>query len=522
MQPKAQGSVQNSTKGNKKVFIKTYGCQMNVYDSTRMMDVLHASGYELASTPDEADLAILNTCHIREKAAEKVFSELGRLHLVQKARRKANKARPLKLAVSGCVAQAEGDEIQRRAPYVSLVFGPQTYHMLPRFLAQIEEGDAAKDSAWDITANTEERLGNAVCDEGGHAAESVELSLRNKASFAPTRLAMLDFPEESKFDFLPEETLDKGPVSFLTVQEGCDKFCTYCVVPYTRGVEVSRPAGDIVAEAEKLVAGGAKELILLGQNVSAYHGAGFDGQEIGLGDLLHLVEEKLMPQGLKRLRYTTSHPRDTQDDLILAHRDLKTLMPFLHLPVQSGSNRVLKAMNRQHPREAYIETIARFRRARHDLALSSDFIVGFPGETEEDFQDTLSLVREIGYAQAYSFKYSPRPGTPGAMRDDQIEEHIKDERLQRLQALLNAQQLAFNESFVGQTLDVLIEKVANPQEGVSGANAKEEQYVGRSPYMQSVHFEGGSFCLGDIVSVRIEAGYANSLKGTLASKRSAA
>ena len=447
---------------SKKVFIKTYGCQMNVYDSTRMTDVLVAAGYQTAETPDEADLVILNTCHIREKASEKVFSELGRLHKIQKQRPQ----RPLRLAVAGCVAQAEGDEIQRRAPYVSLVFGPQTYHLLPRFLHQIEEGQSHK-------------------------------------SLADMKLSMLAFPEESKFDFLPEETLDKGPVSFLTVQEGCDKFCTYCVVPYTRGIEVSRPVEDVLGEAEKLVAGGARELILLGQNVSAYHGLGADGKEHGLGDLLRCVEERLAPKGLKRLRYTTSHPRDTQDDLILAHRDLKTLMPFLHLPVQAGSDRVLKEMNRQHPRADYMETIKRFKKARPDLALSSDFIVGFPGETEAEFEETLSLVREIGYAQAYSFKYSPRPGTPGALRDDQVPEDVKSDRLQRLQALINQQQLAFNQACEGKTLEVLIEK----------AGDQPNQWVGRTPYMQSVHVLDPHLHVGCFVPVQIQQGLANSLKG---------
>ena len=438
------------------VYIKTYGCQMNVYDSGRMTDVLAKAGYAPVNTPSEADLVLLNTCHIREKAAEKVFSELGRLYQLKKSR-----TRPMILGVSGCVAQAEGDEIQRRAPYVDLVFGPQTYHLLPTMLKQLDT-----------------------------SAEKV---------------CMIDFPPESKFDFLPEETLDKGPVSFLTIQEGCDKFCTYCVVPYTRGVEVSRPVSDIVAEGKRLVQNGAREIVVLGQNVSAYHGRSANGTEYGLGDLLRVLSDELSTIGLKRLRYTTSHPRDTQDDLINAHRDLDLLMPFLHLPVQSGSNQILKAMNRQHPRERYIDVIHQFRQARPDMAFSSDFIVGFPGETEEDFEDTLSLVRDIGYAQAYSFKYSPRPGTPGAMREDQVPEDIKRARLERLQGLLNEQQIAFNKTFEGRDIDILIER----------AGREPGQWIGRSPYMQSTHITAPHIKLGDIVRVHVELGLANSLQGRL-------
>jgi tRNA-2-methylthio-N6-dimethylallyladenosine synthase len=438
------------------VYIKTYGCQMNVYDSGRMMDVLAKEGFAVVDTPDVADLVLLNTCHIREKASEKVFSELGRLHQLQKSR-----ARPMILGVSGCVAQAEGAEIQRRAPYVNLVLGPQTYHLLPTMLKQLDAGQ------------------DKVC--------------------------MIDFPAESKFDFLPEETLDKGPVSFLTVQEGCDKFCTYCVVPYTRGVEVSRPVADVVTEAKRLVSNGAREIVVLGQNVSAYHGRSPDGTEYGLGNLLRLLSKELEKTPLKRLRYTTSHPRDMQDDLIKAHKDLDMLMPFLHLPVQSGSNTILNAMNRQHPRERYFEVIQQFRQARPDIALSSDFIVGFPGETEADFEDTLALVREVNYAQAYSFKYSPRPGTPGAMREDQIPEDVKSDRLARLQALLNEQQLAFNKRFEGKDVEVLIERPGH----------KPNQWIGRTPHMQSTHITGKALAPGHIVRAFIEAGHANSLEGRL-------
>lgn len=445
------------------VYIKTYGCQMNVYDSGRMMDVLAKEGFEVVDTPDVADLVLLNTCHIREKASEKVFSELGRLHQLQKSR-----ARPMILGISGCVAQAEGAEIQRRAPYVNLVFGPQTYHLLPTMLKQLDTGD--------------------------------------------DRVCMIDFPAQSKFDFLPEETLDKGPVSFLTVQEGCDKFCTYCVVPYTRGVEVSRPVEDVLREAKRLVSNGAREIVVLGQNVSAYHGRGSDGREYGLGQLLRLLSEELEGTPLKRLRYTTSHPRDTQDDLIEAHKDLTMLMPFLHLPVQSGSNAILKAMNRQHPRERYLEVIRQFRQARPDIALSSDFIVGFPGETEADFEDTLALVCEVDYAQAYSFKYSPRPGTPGAMREDQISEEIKSERLARLQALLNEQQLSFNKTFKGKEVEVLIERPGH----------KPNQWIGRTPHMQSTHVTAKGLAPGHVVRVSIEAGHANSLEGRLIENQIAA
>jgi len=511
------------------VFIKTYGCQMNVYDSTRMSDVLHKAGYGAVQTPDEADLVILNTCHIREKATEKVFSELGRLHCIQKARAH----RPLRLAVAGCVAQAEGEEIQKRAPYVSLVFGPQTYHLLPRMLQHLDKMEkAVQDGQRDVQGEVQgeavketQKEGGAAAQKEGIVSKSDKMTLKEapdsqgmgrgflaakKKSVKPARLSCLEFPVESKFDFLPEETQDKGPVSFLTVQEGCDKFCTYCVVPYTRGCEDSRPVESVLAEATRLVKGGARELVLLGQNVSAYHGMGKGGREYGLGDLMRLLEERLHAEGLWRLRYTTSHPRDTQDDLIAAHRDLKCVMPFLHLPVQSGSDYILKTMNRQHPRQRYLETIERFREARPDIAFSSDFIVGFPGESEADFEETLDLVRKVGYAQAYSFKYSARPGTPSANWDDQVPESVKDQRLQRLQALLNAQQLAFNQTCEGRSFEVLVER-----KGQDG-----DVWVGRSPYMQSVYVDTASLGrdkehvnVGALISVKVEQGLAHALQG---------
>ncbi|MBV8777587.1 MAG: tRNA (N6-isopentenyl adenosine(37)-C2)-methylthiotransferase MiaB, partial [Alphaproteobacteria bacterium] len=378
----------------KRLFIKTYGCQMNVYDSARMADLVAPLGYAPSDTPAGADLVILNTCHIREKAAEKVFSELGGIRRLKEA--KAKRGERMLIAVGGCVAQAEGDEIIRRAPFVDMVFGPQAYHRLPELLAR-----AAR--------------------EGGGVLDT-------------------SFPAEPKFDHLPAGGTAPGVTAFLSVQEGCDKFCTFCVVPYTRGAEFSRPAAQVIAEAERLVAGGAREITLLGQNVNAYHGAGTDGREWGLADLLRALAR--IPR-LDRLRYTTSHPRDMDEPLIAAHRDIEQLMPFLHLPVQSGSDRVLAAMNRRHRADDYRRTVERLRRARADLALSSDFIVGFPGESELDFRATLDLVSEIGFAQAFSFKYSARPGTPAAA-EQQVPEAAKGARLAELQALLQRQQRAFN------------------------------------------------------------------------------
>jgi tRNA-2-methylthio-N6-dimethylallyladenosine synthase len=444
----------------KRLFIKTYGCQMNVYDSARMADLMTPLGYTSAAAVEDADLVILNTCHIREKAAEKVFSELGTIRRQKQAR--TRQGGRMLIAVAGCVAQAEGAEILRRAPFVDLVFGPQTYHRLPEMVARAE---------------------------GAAGAGILDTS----------------FPVESKFDHLPESAAEPGGSAFLTVQEGCDKFCTFCVVPYTRGAEYSRPAAEIIEEARRLAAAGAREITLLGQNVNAYHGAAPEGGEWGLGDLIRALAR--VP-GLARLRYTTSHPRDVDDGLIAAHRDVSELMPFLHLPVQSGSDRVLTAMNRRHGADQYRRTVERLRAARPDLALSSDFIVGFPGESDVDFEATLGLVREIGFAQAFSFKYSPRPGTPAATASDQTPDSVKTERLAALQELLSDQQRAFNDSCVGRVLPVLFEKPGRHP----------GQLVGRSPYLQSVHAELREDQIGDIIAVRIEAAQPNSLAGVVAAQ----
>jgi tRNA-2-methylthio-N6-dimethylallyladenosine synthase len=448
----------------KRLFIKTYGCQMNVYDSARMIDLMAPSGYAPAPSPEGADLVILNTCHIREKAAEKVFSELGGIRRLKQAR--AHRGGRMIIAVAGCVAQAEGEEILRRAPFVDLVFGPQAYHRLP-----------------EMVAHAERTLGSGILDTS--------------------------FPVESKFDYLPESAAAPGVSAFLTIQEGCDKFCTFCVVPYTRGAEYSRPAAEILAEAERLVAAGAREITFLGQNVNAYHGAAPDGGEWRLGELIRALAR--IP-ALARLRYTTSHPRDVDDALIAAHRDVPELMPFLHLPVQSGSDRVLAAMNRRHSADQYRRTVERLRTARPDLALSSDFIVGFPGESDADFQATVDLVREIGFAQAFSFKYSTRPGTPAAVNPDQVPDHVKSERLAELHVLLNEQQRAFNRSCVGRVLPVLFEKPGRHP----------GQLVGRSPYLQAVHADAPKDRIGDIVEVRIEAVQPNSLAGAVSPEAVAA
>jgi tRNA-2-methylthio-N6-dimethylallyladenosine synthase len=452
----------------KTVFIKTYGCQMNVYDSERMMDALAPHGYGAAASVEEADLVLLNTCHIREKASEKVFSELGRLKELQGEKRAAG--RDMMIGVAGCVAQAEGEEIARRAPVVDMVFGPQAYHRLPDMLARAEGQRHLHPS-----------LKRAVVDT--------------------------EFPEEDKFEHLPspkrEATIARGLTAFLTVQEGCDKFCSFCVVPYTRGAEVSRPVSQVIAEARALVDAGVKEITLLGQNVNAYHGLDEAGAPLGLGALAYRLAEI---EGLERLRYTTSHPRDMDDALIAAHRDLDVLMPYLHLPVQAGSDRILKAMNRKHTAAEYLDLVGRIRAARPDMALSGDFIVGFPGETEDDFQATLDLVRTVGYASAFSFKYSQRPGTPGAGLDDQVDEAVKIERLARLQAEIVAGTRAFNQSCVGRILPVLIERIGrNPG-----------QVGGRSPYLQAVHLTGGPELIGRIIPVEIMALGTNSLEGRLA------
>jgi tRNA-2-methylthio-N6-dimethylallyladenosine synthase len=446
----------------KRLFIKTYGCQMNVYDSARMADLMAPLGYAPAASPESADLVILNTCHIREKAAEKMFSELGTIRRLKRAREREGGR--MIVAVAGCVAQAEGAEILERAPFVDIVFGPQAYHRLPEMVARAARA-----------------VGEQVLDTS--------------------------FPAEPKFDHLPETSAAPGVSAFLTVQEGCDKFCTFCVVPYTRGAEYSRPAAEIIAEAGRLAAAGAREITLLGQNVNAYHGAAppngpTGGGKWGLGELIGALAG--IP-GLARLRYTTSHPSDVDDGLIAAHRDVPALMPFLHLPVQSGSDRVLAAMNRRHTADQYRRTVERLRRARPDLALSSDFIVGFPGESEADFRATTDLVSDIGFAQAFSFKYSPRPGTPAASAADQIPEPVKAERLAALQALLAQQQRAFNQSSIGRVLPVLFEKPGRHQ----------GQLVGRSPYLQSVHAEAGAEQIGEVVPVRICAAQPNSLAGTI-------
>ncbi len=442
----------------KQVFIKTYGCQMNVYDSQRMGDVLAPGGYTRTDAVDDADLVILNTCHIREKAAEKVYSELGRLRRLKQAR--ADSGKQTMIAVAGCVAQAEGEEIVARAPVVDLVVGPQTYHRLPDLIAR--------------------RNGS------GEAVVETE------------------FPVDDKFDIIDApgtpKPLTRGVTAFLTVQEGCDKFCAFCVVPYTRGAEYSRPVARILREAEELAGAGVREITLLGQNVNAYHGEGPDGRIWGLGRLLERLSKV---DGLARLRYTTSHPRDMDDELIAAHAGNAKLMPYLHLPVQAGSDTVLKAMNRQHTADHYIRLIERIRATRPDLALSGDFIVGFPGETDEDFETTMNLVRQIGYAQAFSFKYSARPGTPAAGSPDQVPEPVKAERLERLQALLRDQQLSFNQACIGRTMDVLLEKPGRH----SG------QLIGRSPYLQAVHIEAGPARVGQIVSVKIDQASVNSLGG---------
>ena len=441
--------------GPKKVFVKTYGCQMNVYDSERMRDVLAPLGYVETAGPEDADLVILNTCHIREKAAEKVYSELGKIRRMKRAR--AEQGAGMLIAVAGCVAQAEGEEIVKRAPAVDLVFGPQTYHRLPQLLAR-------------------------------HAA-------------AGKAVVETEFPAEEKFAGLNGGAQRRRSVAaFLTVQEGCDKFCTFCVVPYTRGAEFSRPVEQVLAEARKMAAEGVKEFTLLGQNVNAYHGLDARGRAMGLAGL---VAELSRIEGIERLRYTTSHPRDMTEDLIAAHAENPKLMPYLHLPVQSGSDSILKAMNRGHTASDYLRLIERIRAARPDIALSGDFIVGFPGETDKDFESTLALVREVRYAGAFTFKYSPRPGTPAAERDAQLPEEVKSARLQELQALVHGQQTAFNSALVGRIVPVLLEKPGRDP----------GQLVGRSPYLQSVHLEGDSTLIGRIVDTHITGVGTNSLSG---------
>jgi tRNA-2-methylthio-N6-dimethylallyladenosine synthase len=433
----------------KRLFIETYGCQMNVYDSERMRDVLTPLGYSLAEKPDDADLVILNTCHIREKATEKVYSEIGRLRAHKE--RRAAEGKGMTITIAGCVAQAEGEEIIRRAPEVDLVVGPQAYHKLPELIAR-------------VARKTGERLA-------------------------------ADFTAQEKFDALPARAPD-GVTAFLSIQEGCDKFCTFCVVPYTRGAEFSRPLADVLGEARSLADQGVREITLLGQNVNAYHGG---------ATFAELLAELAGIEGIARIRYMTSHPIEMTDELISLHGAEAKLMPYLHLPVQSGSDRILKAMNRKHDGAFYRDIIARLRAARPDIALSTDFIVGFPGETEKEFEATMQLVRDVTFASAFSFKYSARPGTPAAAMMGQVDEAAKSERLQRLQALLFDQQLAFNASQVGRTLPIL----------VTGDGRRPGQKHGRSPYLQSVHFNDTHAQNGDVVDVRITASSQNSLTGEL-------
>jgi len=444
----------------RKVHVKSFGCQMNVYDSHRMADTLAPAGFVEIASPEDADLVILNTCHIREKAAEKVYSEIGRIREMKEAA--ARNGRHMMIAVAGCVAQAEGKEIVRRAGAVDLVVGSQNYHRLPEMIARAGNGEKVVDT---------------------------------------------EFPVEDKFDVLVAPRRDaiakRGISAFVTVQEGCDKFCTFCVVPYTRGAEVSRPVEKIVAEVERLTEAGVREVTLIGQNVNAYHGLGPDGRPSTLGKLLRRLAEVT---GVMRLRYTTSHPRDVDADLVAAHNELPELMPYVHLPVQSGSDDILAAMNRKHTRRDYLDVIARLRAGRADLAFTSDFIVGFPGETEADFRQTLTLVDEVGFAGAFSFIYSARPGTPAAEMDDQVPQEVKSDRLQRLQAVITRNQRSFNAGFVGRTIEVLLEKPGR----LPG------QVVGRSPYLQAVHVMAPAKLIGSARRVTVTEIGSNSLFGTLA------
>jgi tRNA-2-methylthio-N6-dimethylallyladenosine synthase len=445
----------------RKLFIKTYGCQMNVYDSARMADVLSPLGYVSSSEPDGADMVILNTCHIREKASEKVYSELGRLRKMKEAR--SSSSNKMVIAVAGCVAQAEGEEILRRAPYVDIVLGPQTYHRLPEMVA----------------------LATRASDRGNGKGNGI---------------LDTEFPVSNKFDHLPGESSPQGISAFLSVQEGCDKFCTFCVVPYTRGVEFSRPVDQIYIEAQRLIKQGTREITLLGQNVNAYHGKDKKGEEVGLSHLIECLSEIT---GLDRIRYTTSHPRDMDERLVEAHGKVDALMPYLHLPVQSGSDRILVAMNRRHTIDAYRKTIHALREARSDIALSSDFIVGFPGETDADFEATIELVKEVKFSQAYSFKYSIRPGTPAGMLNDQVPENIKNERLAALQKILQKQQNDYNSSKIGQTLPILFERQGR----------HDGQLIGRSPYNQSVSVNAPQSFIGTIRQVIIDSNMTHSLSG---------
>ena len=437
----------------KKIYIKSYGCQMNVYDSERMYELMKPHGYKISQNYEESDLIILNTCHIREKAAEKIYSELGRIAPFKK---KSNiKGKQLNIVVAGCVAQAEGKEIIRRQPIVDIVVGPQTYHRLPEIL--------------------------------------------NRLSNKQRKIVDTEFPVENKFDELKKIRINKNAVAFLSIQEGCDKFCSFCVVPYTRGAEYSRPVLDIISEAKNLILQGAKEICLLGQNVNAYHGL-YKNRSMSLSELIMEIANL---SGVKRIRYMTSHPADMSEDLILAHGKVDILLPYLHLPVQSGDNNVLEFMNRKYTVESYIKIINKLRNVRQDMAFSSDFIVGFPGETKDAFNNTLNLVKEVNYCQAYSFKYSRRPGTPGSVLKGQVAENIKDERLSELQNILNEQQLSFNNRFIGKSFDVLLERIGK----------KDNQLVGKSPYMQAVHIKTKNYKIGDIVKINILRADKNSLEG---------
>lgn len=437
----------------KKIYIKSYGCQMNVYDSERMYELMKPHGYKISQNYEESDLIILNTCHIREKAAEKIYSELGRIAPFKK---KSNiKGKQLNIVVAGCVAQAEGKEIIRRQPIVDIVVGPQTYHRLPEIL--------------------------------------------NRLSNKQRKIVDTEFPVENKFDELKKIRINKNAVAFLSIQEGCDKFCSFCVVPYTRGAEYSRPVLDIISEAKNLIQQGAKEICLLGQNVNAYHGL-YKNRSMSLSELIMEIANL---SGVKRIRYMTSHPADMSEDLIVAHGKVDILLPYLHLPVQSGDNNVLEFMNRKYTVESYIKIINKLRNVRQDMAFSSDFIVGFPGETKDAFNNTLNLVKEVNYCQAYSFKYSRRPGTPGSVLKGQVAENIKDERLSELQNILNEQQLIFNNRFIGKSFDVLLERIGK----------KDNQLVGKSPYMQAVHVKTKNYKIGDIVKINILRADKNSLEG---------
>ena len=433
----------------KKFHIKSFGCQMNVYDGERMSELLLDQGMSAAENGEDADLVVLNTCHIREKAVDKVYSDIGRL-------RRKDGTGPM-IAVAGCVAQAEGKEISRRAPSVDIVVGPQAYHRLPELIEVAKSGKKALDT---------------------------------------------DMPAASKFEVLPTRGKQARPTAFLTVQEGCDKFCTYCVVPYTRGAEISRPWSDLIDEAKALVDGGAREITLLGQNVNAWYGEDDKGQRQGLDGLIRALDKI---SGLQRIRYMTSHPNDMTEGLIAAHGDVTKLMPFLHLPVQSGSDRILKAMNRSHSAHSYLDILEKMRAVRPDIALSGDFIVGFPGESDQDFEETLQIVREANYSQAFSFKYSPRPGTPAAMMDEKVAPEVMDERLQRLQALLNEQQYAFNQQTVGRTTDILLER----QGKLDG------QLIGKTPWLQSVHIISPDLKIGDLVEIEVTQAGPNSLTGQI-------